>query len=105
QLCCSTIKSLFTNEGKHGGEATVEAVRLISYKVKDHNCQLHPDSIEVFLSLSFDEDLAKAEKMDKDQKFKNKKGKKRKNTEASNQLPENDRKKSRQESISKTREE
>ncbi|PNY07998.1 nucleolar complex protein 3 [Trifolium pratense] len=105
QLCCSTIKSLFTNEGKHGGEATVEAVRLISYKVKDHNCQLHPDSIEVFLSLSFDEDLAKAEKMDKDQKFKNKKGKKRKNAEASNQLPENDRKKSRQDSISKTREE
>lgn len=47
QLCCSTIKSLFTNEGKHGGEATVEAVRLISYQVKDHNCQLHPDSIEV----------------------------------------------------------
>jgi nucleolar complex protein 3 len=61
--------------------------------------------IQVFLSLSFDEDLAKAEKMAKDQKFKNKKGKKRKNTEASNQLPENDRKKSRQESISKTREE
>jgi nucleolar complex protein 3 len=61
--------------------------------------------IQVFLSLSFDEDLAKAERMDKDQKFKNKKGKKRKNTEASNQLPENDRKKSRQESISKTREE
>jgi nucleolar complex protein 3 len=61
--------------------------------------------IQVFLSLSFDEDLAKAEKMAKDQKFINKKGKKRKNTEASNQLPENDRKKSRQESISKTREE
>lgn len=48
KFCCSTIKSLFTNEGKHGGEATVEAVRLISYQVKDHNCQLHPDSIEVW---------------------------------------------------------
>lgn len=106
KFCCSTIKSLFTNEGKHGGEATVEAVRLISYQVKDHNCQLHPDSIEVFLSLSFDEDLARSEQMEKDKKFKDKKfGKKRKNTEASNQLPENDRKKSRQESISKTREE
>lgn len=48
KFCCYTIKSLFTNEGKHGGEATVEAVRLISYQVKDHNCQLHPDSIEVW---------------------------------------------------------
>jgi len=62
--------------------------------------------IQVFLSLSFDEDLARSEQMEKDKKFKNKKfGKKRKNTEASNQLPENDRKKSRQESISKTKEE
>lgn len=62
--------------------------------------------IQVFLSLSFDEDLARSEQMEKDKKFKDKKfGKKRKNTEASNQLPENDRKKSRQESISKTREE
>jgi len=62
--------------------------------------------IQVFLSLSFDEDLARSEQMEKDKKFKNKKfGKKRKNVEASNQLPENDRKKSRQESISKTKEE
>lgn len=47
KLCSSTIKSIFTNEGKHGGEATVEAVRLIADHVKAHNCQLHPDSIEV----------------------------------------------------------
>lgn len=46
KLCCSTVKSLFTNEGKHGGEATVEAVRLIANYVKARNCQLHPDSIE-----------------------------------------------------------
>lgn len=46
KLCCSTIKSLFTKEGKHGGEATVEAVRLIAAHVKAHNCQLHPDSVE-----------------------------------------------------------
>ncbi|XP_061351465.1 nucleolar complex-associated protein 3 [Gastrolobium bilobum] len=105
KICCSTIKSLFTNEGKHGGEATLEAVRLIADYVKAHNCQLHPDSVEVFLSLAFDEDLGKAEKKVEDQKFKNKKSKKRKNFEASNQFPENDRKKSRQESISKTREE
>jgi nucleolar complex protein 3 len=45
--CCATIKSLFTNEGKHGGEATVEAVRLIANLVKANNCQLHPDSVEV----------------------------------------------------------
>ncbi|GMJ11650.1 NucleOlar Complex associated 3 [Hibiscus trionum] len=46
KLCCSTIKSLVTNEGKHGGEATVEAVRLIADHVKAHDCQLHPDSVE-----------------------------------------------------------
>jgi hypothetical protein len=45
--CCATIKSLFTNEGKHGGEATVEAVRLIADHVKANNCQLHPDFVEV----------------------------------------------------------
>ncbi|KAK7262342.1 hypothetical protein RJT34_29910 [Clitoria ternatea] len=105
KICCSTIKSLFTNEGKHGGETTVEAVRLIADHVKANNCQLHPDSIDVFLSLAFDEDLVKSKKIEEDQKLKNKKGKKRKNMEASNQLVENDRKKSRQEMISKTRDE
>ncbi|XP_019413663.1 PREDICTED: nucleolar complex protein 3 homolog isoform X2 [Lupinus angustifolius] len=103
--CCSTIKSLFTNEGKHGGEATVEAVRLIADHVKAYNCQMQPDSVDVFLSLSFYEDLGKPEKAEEDQKNKYKKNKKRKNSEASNQLPENDRKKSRRELISKTREE
>lgn len=47
KLCCSTIKSLFSEEGKHGGEVTVEAARLIAEVVKVYNCQLHPDSIEV----------------------------------------------------------
>ena len=60
--------------------------------------------LQVFLSLSFDENLGKSEKTDEDQKFKNKKSK-RKNMEASNQLPDNDRKRSRHELISKTREE
>ncbi|CAL0328831.1 unnamed protein product [Lupinus luteus] len=105
KLCCSTIKSLFTNEGKHGGEATVEAVRLIADHVKAYDCQMQPDSIDVFLSLSFYEDLGKPEKAEEDQKNKYKKNKKRKNSEASNQLPENDKKKSRRELISKTREE
>ncbi|KAL2897207.1 Nucleolar complex protein 3-like protein [Bienertia sinuspersici] len=59
KLCSATIRSLFKNEGKHGGEATVEAVQRIANLVKIHDCQLHSDSIEVFLDLSFDEDLAK----------------------------------------------
>ncbi|XP_028788879.1 nucleolar complex protein 3 homolog [Neltuma alba] len=105
KLCCSTIKSLFTNGGKHGGEATVEAVRLIADQVKANNCQLHPESIEVFLSLSFDEDLRKSEKTDNDHKARNKKNKKRKNVDAPNQLQQNERKKSKHELISKMREE
>ena len=47
KLCCATVKSLFEHEGKHGGEATVEAVKMIAELVKVHNCQLHPDSIDV----------------------------------------------------------
>lgn len=51
-MCCDTVKSLFINEGKHGGEVTVDAVQMIAELVKAHNCQLHPDSLEVsFLSL------------------------------------------------------
>ncbi|KAL6196780.1 hypothetical protein ACLB2K_032394 [Fragaria x ananassa] len=105
KLCCSTVKSLFTNEGKHGGEATVEAVRLIANYVKARNCQLHPDSIEVFLSLSFYEDLGKAAKEDDKNKAKNKRGKKRKDHEDPRQKKENDKKRSRQEQLIKTREE
>jgi nucleolar complex protein 3 len=46
-MCCDTTISLFVNEGKYGGEVTVEAVRMIAELVKTHNCQLHPDSVEV----------------------------------------------------------
>ncbi|KDP25090.1 hypothetical protein JCGZ_22625 [Jatropha curcas] len=105
KLCCATMKSLFTNEGKHGGQATVEAVRLIADLVKAHNCQLHPDSVEVFLSLTFDEDLGKAEEQQKENKAKNKKSKKRGNIEEPSQLQQNDRKRSRKEMMSKMREE
>ncbi|XP_004294064.1 PREDICTED: nucleolar complex protein 3 homolog [Fragaria vesca subsp. vesca] len=105
KLCCSTVRSLFTNEGKHGGEATVEAVRLIANYVKARNCQLHPDSIEVFLSLSFYEDLGRAAKEDDKNKSKNKRGKKRKDHEDPRQKKENDKKRSRQEQLLKTREE
>ncbi|KAK8490947.1 hypothetical protein V6N13_031781 [Hibiscus sabdariffa] len=106
RLCCSTIKSLFTNEGKHGGEATVEAVRLIADHVKAHDCQLHPDSVEVLMSLSFDDYLGKPEvQEDNNNKMKSKKNKKRKNFEESNQLQGNDRKMSKKEIIAKMKEE
>nr|GMC52534.1 nucleolar complex protein 3 homolog [Ipomoea batatas] len=104
KLCCGTIKSLFTNEGKHGGEVTVEAVQMIANLVKTHDCQLHPDSIEVLLSLSFDEDLGKPEPSDADNK-KNSKKSKTKNFKELNHASENEKKKTRQEMMSKTREE
>ncbi|XP_076900233.1 nucleolar complex-associated protein 3-like [Bidens hawaiensis] len=101
--CCDTLKSLFTNEGKHGGEATVEAVKLIAGLVKDNDCQLHPDSIEVFMSLTFDEDLRKPEPSKQDTKKIKKKFYKtgRRNME----IKQDDKKKSKQEELSKTREE
>ncbi|KAI3456684.1 hypothetical protein Pfo_013347 [Paulownia fortunei] len=105
KLCCTTVKSLFTDEGKHGGEATIEAVKMIAELVKAHNCQLHPDSVEVFLSLSFDEDLGKPERSDMDNRAKNKKSKKRKGLDEPNHVPDNERKKIRKEMLSKTREE
>ncbi|MBA0699350.1 hypothetical protein Goari_000996, partial [Gossypium aridum] len=93
------------SEGKHGGEATVEAVRLIADHVKVHDCQLHPDSVEVLMSLSFDDDLGKPEVQEGNNKMKNKKNKKRKNFEESNQPQGNDRKRSKQETIAKMKEE
>ncbi|EPS63176.1 hypothetical protein M569_11611, partial [Genlisea aurea] len=100
--CCSSIKSLFTNEGKHGGEATVEAVKLIAELVKTNDCQLHPDSVEVFLSLSFEEDLVKPKISDLNDPKKNKKFKKRKGSDDTNPTPDNA-KKLKKEIISKTR--
>ncbi|XP_030553118.1 nucleolar complex-associated protein 3-like isoform X1 [Rhodamnia argentea] len=105
KLCCDTIKSLFTNEGKHGGEVTGAAVRLIANYVKAHNCQMHPDSIQVLMSLSFDEDLGRSEAPDKDKKVRNKKYKKGNRSEESSHLQPTDRKKSRQEMMSKMRDE
>ncbi|KAK3421657.1 hypothetical protein EUGRSUZ_G02299 [Eucalyptus grandis] len=105
KLCCDTIKSLFTNEGKHSGEVTGAAVRLIANYVKAHNCQMHPDSIQVLISLSFDEDLHRSEAPDKDKKVKKKNYKKGNRPEESSQPQLNDRKKSRQEMMSTMREE
>ncbi|PHT50683.1 hypothetical protein CQW23_10430 [Capsicum baccatum] len=104
KLCCATVKSLFTNEGKHGGEATVEAVQMIADLVKTHDCQLHPDSIEVFMYLTFDEDLGKHESQDANNKFKSKNAK-RKNLKEQKELAANERKRTRKEMMSKTREE
>lgn len=50
-------------------------------------------------------DLRKSEKADDDHRVKNKKNKKRKNMDESNQLQQNERKKSKQELMSKMREE
>ncbi|KAL6272442.1 hypothetical protein ACE6H2_023134 [Prunus campanulata] len=105
KLSCSTVKSLFTNEGKHGGEATVEAVRLIADHVKAHNCQLHPDSVEAcdYLSvcyLCFESTYVTVTCV-----IHSKKSKKRKHYEEARQLKENDKKRSRQELLTKTREE
>ncbi|XP_051128834.1 nucleolar complex-associated protein 3 [Andrographis paniculata] len=102
-LCCSTIKSLFIDEAKHGGEATVEAVTMIAELVKENNCLLHSDSVEVLLSLSFDDDLKKAEHSGMNDKTKTKKSKKENSLEESNRV--NERKKVRKEMKSKTRQE
>ncbi|KAM3341752.1 nucleolar complex-associated protein 3 isoform X3 [Capsicum galapagoense] len=104
KLCCATVKSLFINEGKHGGEATVEAVQMIADLAKAHDCQLHPDSIEVFMSLTFDEDLGKHEAQDASSKFKSKNAK-RKNLKEQKVLVANERKRTRKEMMSKTLEE
>uniref|UniRef100_A0A1J3H6F4 Nucleolar complex protein 3-like protein n=1 Tax=Noccaea caerulescens TaxID=107243 RepID=A0A1J3H6F4_NOCCA len=104
RLCCSTIRSLFSNEAKHGGELTMQAVRLIADLVKSQNCQLHPNSIEVFMSIRFDEDIGKRDR-EVDNKKKSKKNNKRSNQEEQNQVQENERKKSKREMTSKIRDE
>ncbi|KAG6499254.1 nucleolar complex protein 3 homolog isoform X1 [Zingiber officinale] len=103
KLCCNATKSIFLNEGKHGGEATFEAVRLIAQQVKIYECQLHPDSIEVLSSLTFDEDIGKPDTQAEAVKIK-KKGK-WKTPDGSNKLQGSEKKKTRQESLAKTREE
>ncbi|KAK9150589.1 hypothetical protein Syun_008898 [Stephania yunnanensis] len=103
--CCAAIKSIFANEGKHRGEATVGAVKLIADLVKTHNCQLHPDSVEVFLCLSFDEDLGKPESSRDQKQDKMDKRKRKKKFDETNKSEENDRKKSRKQLLAKTREE
>ncbi|KAI5674564.1 hypothetical protein M9H77_14928 [Catharanthus roseus] len=105
KMCCDTVKSLFINEGKHGGEVTVDAVQMIAELVKAHNCQLHPDSLEVLMALSFDEDLGKRESSEVDKKSNAKNSKKRKNFVEPKKLPENEKKRSKKEVMSQTREE
>ncbi|KAF7057464.1 hypothetical protein CFC21_064729 [Triticum aestivum] len=100
KLCSEAIRSLFRNEGKHRGEATVEAVRLISASVKLNDCQLHPDVIEVCLSLKFDEDLGKDES--KEEKLKPKKNKRYQNRDVTKP---SEKKKIKKELLSKARQE
>lgn len=47
-MCCEAIRSFFIKEGKHRGEATIGAVRLLADHVKLSDCQLHPDSIKLW---------------------------------------------------------
>ncbi|PIA63127.1 hypothetical protein AQUCO_00200866v1 [Aquilegia coerulea] len=101
--CRTAIKSLFTDEGKHGGEATVEAVHLIADHVKIHDCQLPPDSIEVFLSLSFAEDLGKPQAPELEETVKNK-GKKAKKEDRKKEKASN-KKRSRKDLLDNSREE
>ncbi|KAK1648504.1 hypothetical protein QYE76_066309 [Lolium multiflorum] len=100
KLCGEAIRSLFRNEGKHRGEATIEAVRLIAAHVKLHDCQLHPDSIEVCLSLKFDEDLGKDDS--KEDKLKPKKNKRYQNRDVAKP---SEKKKIKKEMLSKARQE
>ena len=58
------------------------------------------------MSLSFDDDLGRPEKLNEDNnRVKNKKNRKRKNLEEPSQLPESDKKKSRKQMMTKMREE
>uniref|UniRef100_A0A453K242 CCAAT-binding factor domain-containing protein n=1 Tax=Aegilops tauschii subsp. strangulata TaxID=200361 RepID=A0A453K242_AEGTS len=100
KLCSEAIRSLFRNEGKHRGEATVEAVRLVSASVKLNDCQLHPDVVEVCLSLKFDEDLGKDES--KEEKLKPKKNKRYQNRDVTKP---SEKKKIKKELLSKARQE
>ncbi|KAI3889184.1 hypothetical protein MKX03_024638 [Papaver bracteatum] len=106
KLCCTAIKSLFLNEGKHGGEATVEAVHLVANLVKLQECRLHPDTIEIFLSLAFSEDIGKVDMSKGEKKIGKKEKRRMKKAEESNKpQKESNKKRSRQDLKTKTRDE
>lgn len=65
KLACDAVKSLLRNEAKHGGEATVEAVQLIAELVKSRRYRVRPAVVEVFLELSFDENIEKSSTTEK----------------------------------------
>ncbi|XP_078437025.1 binding protein [Wolffia australiana] len=104
KLCCDSMKTLFGNEGKHGGQPTLDAVQQISFLVKDNDCQLHPDCAEVFLSLVLDDDLGRPDTKEEDKGKPKKKGQRRKE-EREKELPGRGKKARKQELIEKTREE
>eukprot|EP00250_Pteridium_aquilinum_P018457 c24095_g1_i1 orf=135-2744(+) len=74
-MSCNAVRSLFQNEGKHGGSATVESVEMIADLIKTEKCVVRPDALEVFLSLSFDEDLHRRAQEQEKEKESNTRGK------------------------------
>lgn len=48
-LCCSAVRGVLSSagEGRHGGEATVEAAELVADFIRQRNCSTHPRVMEV----------------------------------------------------------
>lgn len=49
-MSCEAVRTIFENEAKHGGHATLEAVQLIADFVKLKNCRAHPDVVKVLIA-------------------------------------------------------
>lgn len=75
RICCDSLVEVFSQESKHGGEATVEAVQLVADLVRERRCLLRPSVVEVFLKLRFDEDLGLASGSSQGKAGKRRKGK------------------------------
>ncbi|CAI5479522.1 unnamed protein product [Closterium sp. Yama58-4] len=56
-LCCSTISELMREDGRHDGEATVEAAELVADFIRQRCCVTRPLVLLVFETLEFDDDL------------------------------------------------
>ncbi|CAI5459022.1 unnamed protein product [Closterium sp. Yama58-4] len=56
-LCCNTISELMREDGRHDGEATVEAAELVADFIRQRCCVTRPQVLLVFQTLEFDDDL------------------------------------------------
>ncbi|CAI5958031.1 unnamed protein product [Closterium sp. NIES-64] len=56
-LCCNTIAELMREDGRHDGEATVEAAELVADFIRQRCCVTRPQVLMVFHPLEFDDDL------------------------------------------------